>query len=198
MDKKSAATRRLSPEARKAQILKTARRILSQSGLNGFSLEAVAREAGVAATLPRYYFGSTDDLLRAATQDIMGEVEKVLLGNGSKEPMRNRFSSYLQIMKDAPWGHEVWMRASELHADLDSLVQSSRRHMVESMYGRPWSELDLLERLDGRGRIGYIEAVVSQWIEQGMGDVELVADILTGAAHLLDKRRDQTAGPADR
>lgn len=188
-DMKGQVAKRLSPDARKAQILKAARRVLSRSGLNGFSLEAVAREVGVAATLPRYYFRSTDDLLREATQDIMDEVEKVLLGDGSKDPMRNRFSCYLQILKDAPWGHEVWVRASELHVELDLLVQTSRRHMVESMYGRPWSELEITEQLDGRGRIGYIEAVVSQWIEQGMGNTELVVDILVSAAHLLDKRQ---------
>ncbi|WP_285261297.1 TetR/AcrR family transcriptional regulator [Halopseudomonas bauzanensis] len=179
--------KRLSPEARRAQILKAASDLLAESGLNNFSLEAVARKAGVAATLPRYYFGATDELLRAATQDIVEEVERVLLAPEPDMPIRDRFARYLATLKEAPWGHDVWMRASDLHTDLENIVQTARQHMVEGMYGKAWNELDPLERYEGCGRIGYIEAVVAHWIEHGMKDTAMVVDILTRSSRSLSK-----------
>jgi len=186
---KARSSRRLSPDERKAQILEAASRLLSESGLNSFSLEAVARQAGVAATLPRYYFGSTDELLRAATQDIVEEVERVLLSTELGLSTQERFARYLSTLEKAPWGHAVWMRAPELHADLESIVQTARKHMVESMFGKPWDALALVDRFEGRGRIGYIEAVVAQWIEHGMENTPLVVDVLTRAARSLSRTK---------
>jgi AcrR family transcriptional regulator len=150
-------------------------------GLSGFSLEAVAREAGVAASLPRHYFGGTYELLKAATADVLKEVEHVLLSPGIGLTLSDRFSAYLDILEQAPWGHEVWTRAPDLHPTLDAIVKKARRRMAESIYGRPWRDLSKGERLDGRGRVGYIEAVIAQWIEQGMKERDLFIDALVRA-----------------
>ena len=57
--------RRLAPDARRQQILHAARTTLATTGVTGFSLDQVAREAGVAVSLPRHYFGSREGLLQA-------------------------------------------------------------------------------------------------------------------------------------
>lgn len=175
------SAKRLQPRARKSEILQAALRLLSSSGLNGFSLEAVAREAGVAASLPRHYFGGTYELLKVATADVLKEVEHVLLSPGIGLTLNDRFSSYLDILEEAPWGHEVWTRAPDLHPTLDAIVKKARRRMAESIYGRPWQELSKSKRLDGRGRVGYIEAVIAQWIEQGMKERNVFMDALVRA-----------------
>ncbi len=174
--------KRLSPNARKLEILQAALRLLARGGLKVFSLEAVAREAGVALSLPRHYFGGTYDLMKAATEDVLKEVEDVLLNPELELPARARFSAYLDILRQAPWGHEVWTRAPELHPSLDSIVQKARRRMAEAMFRRPWKSLSRSEQIDGRGRIGYIEAVVTDWIEQGMGEDALVVEALVRAS----------------
>jgi len=176
------ALKRLSPEARKVEILQAALRVLAKVGLKGFSLESVAREAGVALSLPRHYFGGTYDLLKAATESLLKDVENALLSPGKGKSNASRFEAYLQILSLAPWGHEVWIRASDLHPDLEVIVQQARRRMVESMYGRAWEQLSESEQIDGRGRIGYIEAVVRDWIDLGMGDQELVVVALVRAS----------------
>jgi len=174
--------RRLHPDARKSEILRASLRLLARVGPSGFSLEAVAREAGVAASLPRHYFGGTYDLLKAATEDVLKEVEHVLLSPGIGLTPADRFSSYLDILVRAPWGHEVWTRAPQLHPSLDAIVQKARRRMAESFYGRPWKLLSKEEKILGRGHVGYIEAIVSQWIEQGMRERKLYVDMLVRAS----------------
>ncbi len=174
------APRRLSPALRKAAILAAAVTLLERDGIESFSLEAVAREAGVAATLPRHYFGSSSDLLKAATRDVLAEVEGVLLDRSRHLKLESRLEAYLKILRKHPWGHGVWVRAGEFHADIEKLVRRARRRMAESIYGRPWKELSSREQYDALGRIGYIEAVVSDWLARRATDTDVAIQTLVG------------------
>lgn len=61
----SPARRRLAPEARAAQILDVAARLLMDEGFTEVSMERMGREAGVSKALIYNYFPSRNDLLRA-------------------------------------------------------------------------------------------------------------------------------------
>lgn len=175
---KKRVKKRLDPEERKAAILQSAKALLSREGLDGFSLEAVAREAGVALSLPRHYFGSYRDLLKAATEDVLKHVETLMLDRTLTLSFEARFSAYLEVLEKNPWGHVVWMRSAELHPDIHAVVRNARTRMGEAMYRRPWDQLSLREQLDARGRIGYIEAIVSEWHDQGFAHRELFVDLI--------------------
>src|SRR5262249_42100351 len=54
---------RLDPEARRAQLVETARELLEQQGLDTMSIEAVADAAGVSRSLVYAYFGDRDGLV---------------------------------------------------------------------------------------------------------------------------------------
>jgi AcrR family transcriptional regulator len=170
--------KRLPPEQRKAIILRAALTLLSRQGLEGFTLEAVAREAGVALSLPRHYFGGTRELLKAATHDLLIEVEQTLLSRDIAMPLPERFAKYLGLLQKNPWGHSMWMRSIDTHPDIDQLVRSARVRMSEGMYRKPWIKLTTLERLDALGRIGYIEAIVSAWIEDNFKGTEFVHSLI--------------------
>lgn len=173
--------KRLPPEQRKAIILKAALALLSRQGLEGFTLEAVAREAGVALSLPRHYFGGTRELLKAATHDLLIEVEQTLLSRTIATPLPERFAKYLELLQKNPWGHSMWMRSTDTHPDIDQLVRSARVKMSEGMYRKPWSKMSQHERFDALGRIGYIEAIVSAWIEDNFEGTELVHSLILKA-----------------
>lgn len=173
-----ASPKRLPPEERSAAILQAAQALLQRSGLQGFSLEAVAREAGVALSLPRHYFGGYRELLKAATEDLLREVERTMLDRRSKTPLLQRFTAYLDILSRNPWAHEIWMRSAETHPEVDALVRNARLRMAEGMYRRPWTQLSLREQYDARGRIGYVEAIVTDWLERGEVDKETVVDLI--------------------
>lgn len=55
---------RLSPEARKNQLLDVAKEMILADGLQGFSLEALARQASVSSPLVYKYFDSRIDTLQ--------------------------------------------------------------------------------------------------------------------------------------
>lgn len=173
-----AAPKRLAPEQRKEELLLAAIALLEREGLEGFSLEAVAREAGVALSLPRHYFGGYNDLLRVATESLLHQVESILLGAGSTLSMRERLSAYLDLLSKYPWGHQVWMRAAEIHPDIEVVVRNARRRISESMYRKPWRRLSRREQIHARGRIGYVESVVSDVLEREHFDQEAVVELI--------------------
>src|SRR6476660_168878 len=65
---------RMKASERRAQILLAARDVLARDGLDRFSLEEVARQSGVAATLPRHYFGGRDGLLGATVAEVIDDL----------------------------------------------------------------------------------------------------------------------------
>ncbi len=171
-------SKRLAPDERKDALLSAAIDLLARKGLAHFSLEAVAREAGVADSLPRHYFGGYRDLLKAATEGLLKSVENTLLSRDVRLDLRSRVVAYLELLSSNPWGHHVWLRSADIHRDINSIVRKARRRMAESMYGKTWQHISTIEQYDARGRIGYIEAVVANWLERGAPDLELVADII--------------------
>ena len=64
---------RLTPEARKRQLLAEAKRMVIDHGLQEFTMEALAREAGVSSPLVYNYFASRRELLQALLQREDGE-----------------------------------------------------------------------------------------------------------------------------
>ncbi len=177
----SLAKKRLSPDKRKAEIIDASIRLLSREGLDGYSLEAVAREARVAMTLPRHYFGGYRELLKASTESLLSDVERTLLGHEKSMSLVVRFSSYLELLYRNPWGHEVWMKSYEIHPDLHMTVNAVRMSMAQSIYRKKWDEMDVREKIDARGRIGYIETIVSEWLINKRSDREIIVGLIIEA-----------------
>lgn len=174
----AAVQKRLSPEVRRAEILAAAKKLLDRDGVRGFSLEAVAREAGVAASLPRHYFGSSVELLSAATADVLKDVERAVRAPVPNIPVSERLDRYLDIIRKCPWGHSVWMRAEEIHPSVEAIVRKGRIRMGEAILRRRWKIMSKQERLLARGYVGFIEAVVSDWIDRDFSDRRLVIETL--------------------
>lgn len=63
---------RLAPEARAAQILDAAARLLMSEGFTEVSMERLGREAGISKALVYNYFPNRNDLLRALLEREMG------------------------------------------------------------------------------------------------------------------------------
>jgi AcrR family transcriptional regulator len=177
------AARRLPPEERSAQILAAARRVLTRDGITRFSLEAVAREAGVAATLPRHYFESRDGLLAAALLDVLQEFTEMLTVPGPDLP--DRLRAYIAHLAQNAWGHALWVNSANLSPDVDEAFSAVRRQMIEGAYRRRWEDMTPLEQLTASGFIGYFNDVVTAWLEQGADDQELVVSALLDGARRL-------------
>jgi len=177
--------RRLPPDARREQLLTAARAVVEERGLARFSLEDVAREAGVAASLPRHYFGSREGLLLAVATQIIEDVAAILGAPRGGATLTERLAAYLDILARDPWVHLVWMHAAEYSPDLERLVRRTRRRLAELSFDVRWKDLTAREQLALTGWAGYFEAVISGWIDHGVGDRTAVIEALADAARRL-------------
>ena len=69
---------RLDPEARRAQLVETARGLLEERGVGTMSVEDVADAAGVSRSLVYAYFGDRDGLVAEVYLGVLAELEQAL------------------------------------------------------------------------------------------------------------------------
>ena len=84
---------------RKARILDAALALLSEQGISGVSMRAVAREAGVALGLVHYYFEDKTSLVRAALRRIE-ELDVALVEADPSMPPQQRLRVALRRIAD--------------------------------------------------------------------------------------------------
>lgn len=178
----SAPVKRMAWDQRKAMILRTARSVLERDGIERFSLEQVAREAGVAATLPRHYFFSRDGLLVAALIDLLHEITDVLLVADPALTLEERLRAYIEQLARNPWSHSIWLASARVHPEVDEHSRQTRRRLIEASFRRPWDDLAPDERVAMSGWIGYVDGAVMQWIEEGAEDQQMLLTVLLDGA----------------
>lgn len=67
--------RRLSREARQAQLVAVAERLFADRGFEGTSIEDIAREAGVSRTIVYAHYATKDDIFVACVRQARAELE---------------------------------------------------------------------------------------------------------------------------
>lgn len=166
-----------------------ARVVLARSGAEGLTLEAVAREAGVAPTLPRHYFGSAERLWVLTVQSAVREVTAPLIDRRPLS-MRARLEAYVEHLSQAAWGHALWMHSAAQHPEIDAEIRDTQRTLMEAAFGRKWATLSEQERLVAMGWLGACNAMVELWIDNGCQRPELLVEELerTGARFGLPDR----------
>ena len=94
-------------DRRKAEIVKTATRILTESGYQGMSLEDVAEQTDIAKATLYHYFSSKDALVAAALEPLTQEVlqrlaarEEALGEVGAREHLAAVIDEQIRILTE--------------------------------------------------------------------------------------------------
>ena len=174
--------RRLPADQRRAHILEAAQRVLARDGIDRFSLEGVAREAGVALTLPRHYFDSRDRLLAAVVNELTPRVVEPLLRPDPDLSLEDRYRLYIHVVGENRWAHGLWHRAEAVHPDLEATARKLRRLLISLSFGRRWEELSTEEQLRGAGWIGFFSSAVTEWMAQDVDDEDVLLEVLLDGA----------------
>lgn len=80
---------RLSPEKRRAEILRAASQVILSAGVSELTMEAVAVEAGVSRSLVYFYFPTVEEMMRELVRTEFGAIYEALIpvmeGTGTLE-----------------------------------------------------------------------------------------------------------------
>jgi AcrR family transcriptional regulator len=111
-------------------LLQAAGRVAVREGLNGLTLRAVAREAGVSHAAPAHHFGDMTGLLSELAAIGFKEFSASLDAAAKSAPSEDqaaerRASAYVAFARDNPCMFQLMFRAERLDHDRPALQQSS-------------------------------------------------------------------------
>jgi hypothetical protein len=79
------------------------------------------------------------------------------------------------------------MHAGEIHPDLGRIVTDVRQRLAaEAGFGGEWKALTRAQQLAAIGWVGYVEALIAEWIAGGFKDPDALLLVLADAARRLD------------
>lgn len=112
-------------------LLLAAKRVAEREGLNGLSLRAVAREAGVSHAAPAHHFGDATGLLSELAaigfKQFSAALGEAASGAGTFEAAaQGRANAYVAFARDNPCLFQLMFRAERLDHDRPVLHEASK------------------------------------------------------------------------
>ncbi|GAB2915704.1 TetR/AcrR family transcriptional regulator [Rhodococcus aerolatus] len=180
---------RLSPEARRAQLIDLGVQMLSSRTLDELSVEEIADRAGISRGLLFHYFASKQDYRVAVVQQVAQQMLELTAPDPALDPLARLHASVASFVDYVSENRDAYVSllrggASEpaLQAVLDATRTEMARRTVEGSedLGIPTTTAS---RLAVRGWIAFTEEVVVTWLTDPTASLsrdELLGLLVTG------------------
>ena len=163
--------RRLTPDARRAELLRAGERVFSHSSYEDVSIEQIAEAAGVSKNLLYHYFDGKRDLyletIRAASSEILERTAPDM----ALEPiarLRASIDQHLAYVEEHADGYIKLLRGAGGDAEVQAIVTDARRQVV----ARTIAALPLGDELPPAGLVlalhgwvAFIDEISIAWLE---------------------------------
>src|SRR5215218_788670 len=186
-----AVRRRLTPDERRAEIVRAADRVLAGRDPAAVTFEEIAAAAGVSRALVYNYFGDKGGLMAAVYTQALAELDQdLLVALGAPVSPRERIhqvvSRYVSFARAHAGG---WHTLGVVAASQHPAVQRARGERFGRM-ALAWGSTTEA-RVVVAGLMGLLEAVVLDWLDTPTVPperlVELAEELLwSGVEHLVD------------
>jgi AcrR family transcriptional regulator len=183
----SAAKRtRLSPEARRAQLIDLGVEMLATRRLDELSVDLIAATAGISRGLLFHYFASKQEfhleVARAAAAEMLRRTEPDP-ALGPVETLRASLAAFVDYVEENPDNYKSLVRgAASGDLDMRAIFDATRARMaariidVIATQGRRLSEPAALAV---HGWVAFAEECVIRWLDERTFDREVLLDLLT-------------------
>jgi AcrR family transcriptional regulator len=192
------ARTRLAPEARREEILDTARQLFGRKSYATVSAREIARAAGVTSALVVHYFpgGKREIFLTLVAQ--LGENVLEAIGGDPAKPLRDRVAGTVENWLDfLEPNSETWLATAAqgdyiADPDLQALVDAAREGNIDTLVS-DYPELtdDRGTRLMLRDWLGFNRAASRSWLKGEATRAETALLLTETLYHLIT-----TVGPA--
>jgi AcrR family transcriptional regulator len=177
------ARRRLSKDARRAELLRAGERVFSERPYEAVSIEDIADAAGISKNLLYHYFAGKRDLylttIREAAEQMLAATEPDL-DLPPMERLAGSIEAHLRYASEHARGYTSLLRGAggdpEVAAIVAATQEAAARRALSQLPipGGPPPELELAIR----GWIGFIDALTLRWLDQGGLSLERLRDML--------------------
>jgi AcrR family transcriptional regulator len=178
------ARRRLTKDARRAELLRVGEDLFSERSFEDVSIDDIAAAAGISKNLLYHYFSGKRELfltvIREAAERMIASTEL----DTSLEPieqLRASIDAHLRHASDHARGYIALLRGTGGDEEVQGVLNDARGRVVRRLLdGLPMAETPEL-RLAAYGWVGFIDALTMQWLESRELEREQVRDLLTDA-----------------
>lgn len=134
-------------EETEKKIIKAAREVFIEKGLQGARMQEIADRAGINKALLHYYFRSKDKMFDAVFQDIAREIipvftEKLNTEKNIQELLKSFIGFYNGVFRKNPYlpqffFHEIWQHPDKLAAFMKSEAVDPAKLIAENKHRIP-------------------------------------------------------------
>lgn len=167
---------RLTPEARRAQLIDLGTQMLATRTIDEVSVEEIAEQAGVSRGLIFHYFGSKHGFLMAVVRYLSGELIAATEPDPDLDPLSQlaqSLSNYLDYVTENRDGFVSLLRGTaSADAAMRELFEATRTALTDRVLERvPLIGITVTPRVElaVRGWIAFVEETVISWL----GDPQL-------------------------
>ncbi len=179
---------RLTPEARRAQLIELGVEMLATRTLDELSVEEIAQSAGISRGLLFHYFSSKQEfhveVARAAAAEMLRRTEpnQTL---APAEALRSSLRAYVDYVGEFPDNYRSLVRGaasgdSEMRAIFDETRTAMARRIV-GVTGNYGARLGARSELAIHGWVAYVEECVIRWTDCRSIERDDLLDMLTGS-----------------
>ncbi|MBN9620883.1 MAG: TetR/AcrR family transcriptional regulator [Actinobacteria bacterium] len=177
---------RLSPEARRAQLIELGVEMLATRRLDELSVELIAQTAGISRGLLFHYFASKQEfhveVARAAAAEMLRRT-KPDISLSPVEALRGALTSFIDYVDENPDNYKSLVRGAasgdgQLRAIFDD-TRSTMAQRIVDVVAAMGLEVSPRARLAIQGWVGYVEECVVRWIDDRTVARDQLLDMLT-------------------
>ena len=177
---------RLSPEARRAQLIELGVEMLATRRLDELSVELIAQTAGISRGLLFHYFSSKHEfhveVARAAAAEMLRRTEPDP-ALAPVEALRAALTSFIAYVEENPDNYKSLVRgAASGDADMRTIFDATRATMARRIVDVVAAQgLAVSPRvsLAIAGWVAFVEECVVRWIDTGTVSRDALLDLLT-------------------
>jgi AcrR family transcriptional regulator len=183
---------RLSPEARRAQLIELGVEMLATRTLDELSVEDIAQQAGISRGLLFHYFSSKQEfhteVVRAAAHELLRRTEP----DSSLEPveaLRASLTAFVEYVEENPDNYTSLVRgAASGDTEMRAIFDDTRARLagrVIAMVGDMGLAMGPRAELAVHGWVAFAEACVIGWLGSPAVGRDQLLDLLTKALPAL-------------
>ena len=163
---------RLSPEARRAQLIGLGVEMLATRTLDDLPVEEIAAQAGISRGLLFHYFSSKQEfhieVARAAAAELLARTEPNT-ALAPLEALQHALTAFIDYVEENPDNYKSLVRgAASGDAEMRAIFTDTRATLarrITDVVGELGFELTPRAILAVHGWVGYVEECVIQWID---------------------------------
>jgi AcrR family transcriptional regulator len=177
---------RLSPEARRAQLIALGVEMLATRRLDELSVELIAKTAGISRGLLFHYFASKQEfhleVARAAAAEMIRRTEPDT-ELSPVEALRGALTSFIEYVEENPDNYKSLVRgAASGDAEMRAIFDETRSTLAQRIIGVVADmglEISPRVTLSIHGWVAYVEECVIRWIDTRTVARAQLLDMLT-------------------